>query len=321
MFEKEQYISVEKIDLTDKTYRISTDNNISKLLDSIQANGLINPVIVKKNNDRFIVISGYKRILAINEIGINKILVKVVKEKETKEETDFFCTKLSIIENAFHRELNIIEQAKAVSLLKKSLNIKEISLSSLFFFKTNLNHKIIGKLLKIQSLDNSIHNLILSKKLSMNNALKLKDYETQIFDAFINIFQKVRMGQNKQLEIIVNFHEIALRDDISLLELINSNKVSEIINHDNPDENYKANLLRSYLNKKRYPELTKAYEDHKKGIKELRLEPEIKLDPPNNFEGEKYSLSFEFRDRKEFEKHIAKLVSINKNEAFKNLIK
>ena len=155
----------------------------------------------------------------------------------------------------------------------------------------------------------------------MNNALKLKDYDTQIFDAFINIFQKVRMGQNKQLEIIVNFHEIAKRDDISLLELINSNKVSEIIDHDNPDENYKANLLRSYLTKKRYPELTKAYEDHKKCIKELKLDPQIKISPPNNFEGEKYSLSFGFKDRKEFKKHIEKLLSIYKQEAFKKLIK
>ncbi|MCK5096881.1 MAG: ParB N-terminal domain-containing protein, partial [Desulfobacteraceae bacterium] len=292
MFEKEQYISVDKIDLTDNSYRISTDNNISKLLDSIQANGLINPVIVKKSNDNFIVISGYKRVMAIKEIGIDKILVKIVNEKETKEETVFFCTKLSIIENAFHRELNLIEQAKAVSLLIKSLSIEEISLNSSFFFNTNLNKKIISKLLQIESLENSVHDLILLKKLSMNNALKLKDYETPIFDSFINIFQKIRMGQNKQLEIIVNFHEIALRDDIPLLELINSNKVSEIINHENPDENYKANLLRSYLTKKRFPELTKAYKNHKKYIKEFKLEPEIKLDPPNNFEGEKYSLSF-----------------------------
>ncbi|MCK5542415.1 MAG: ParB N-terminal domain-containing protein [Desulfobacterales bacterium] len=321
MFEKEQFISIEKIDLMDKTYRISTDNNISNLLESIQTNGLISPAIVKKEYDRFIIISGYKRILAINEIGSNKTLVKIVKEKETREETDFFCAKLSIIENAFYRELNLIEQAKGVSLLKKSLSIEEISLNSLFFFNTNLNTKFLGKLLKIKSMGNSIHKLILSKKLSMNNAILIKDYEPQILNAFINIFQKLRMGQNKQSEIIVNFHEIALRDDIPLLELINSSNVSEIIDHENPDENYKANLLRLYLSKKRYPELTKAYEEHKKCIKEFKLEPEIKLDPPINFEGEKYSLSFEFKNIKEFEKHVEKLIFIQKNNTFKNLFK
>jgi ParB family transcriptional regulator, chromosome partitioning protein len=321
MFEKEQYISIEKVDLVDQTYRVSTDNNISKILDSIQINGLINPVLIKRHNAKFIVISGYKRAKAVKEIGIDKIRVRIVKEENSKEETEFFCAKLSVIENAFHRELNLIEQAKAVSLLKKSLSIKEISLNSPFFFNSNLNQKMISRLIIIHSLDNSVHDLILSKKLSMNNALKIMNYETPIFDAFIKIFQKVRMGQNKQSEIIVNFHEIALRDDFPLIKFINSNKVLEIINNDNPDENYKANLLRSYLSKKRFPQLTQAFEDHKKYIRELKLEPGIKIDPPNNFEGEEYSASFKFRNIEEFRKHSDKLVSIYETEAFKKLIK
>ena len=129
------------------------------------------------------------------------------------------------------------------------------------------------------------------------------------------------MGQNKQIEIIINSHEIALRDNISLYELLTSEKIKKIVDHKNPDENYKGNLLRNHLTKKRYPQLSKTYENHKKAVKDLKLEPEIKFDPPLNFENEKYSISFEFRDKEEYEKHIQKLFSINRNKIFDNLLK
>ena len=324
MFDQEQYINIEKIDLDDQTYRISTEQNIDKLADSIQANGLITSVILRRINNKFIIISGYKRVLALKKIGFDKVLSKIIIDKETTEKTDFLCAKISIIENAFYRDLNVIEQAKSVSILIKLLSSEEISLNSSFFLNNTLNKKTIEKLLKIHELvltNSSIENLLLSKKLSMNNALKINKYNTEIFDAFINIFNKTRMGQNKQSEVIVNSHEIAKREDIDLIKLLNSKKVLEIINHENPDENFKGNLLRSYLSKRRFPELTKAYHDHKNGIKQLKLEPLIKIEPPVNFEGEKYSVFFEFKDKKEFEKNVQKLVSTYKNETFKNLIK
>ena len=321
MFEKEQLIDINLIDFDNNTYRISSDVSIANLKKSIQNNGMLNPCLVRKSNGRFIVISGHKRIIATKELCINQVPVKIVIEQENKAKTDLFCAKLSIIENAFSRELNLMEQARGVFLLSESLTNEEIATNSLSIFNSSLNPNIVEKLLKIVSLDKPVHDLILSKKLSINTALKLKNYDTQIFDAFINIFKKVRMGQNKQSEIIVNLYEIAKRDNIPLSELVNSKEIYKIIDHANQDENYKGNLLRSYLTNKRYPELTKTYDDHKKGIKDLKLEPKIKLNPPYKFEGENYSVSFEFRNKKEFEKHIQKLVSVYKSKAFENLIK
>ena len=200
----------------------------------------------------------------------------------------------------------------------------EISEDSLSIFNANLNINIIAKLLKIESMISSnqtIHDLVFTKRLSMNTTLKISNYESETMNAFLNIFKRVKMGQNKQSEIILNFHEISKRDNIPLLNLLNSKDVLDIIENENPDVNLKGNLLRSYLAKKRFPELTKAYENHKKSIKDLKLQPEIKLNPPHNFEGEKYTLSFEFRNKKTFDKNIQKLVSINNSKAFENLIK
>ncbi len=324
MFGSEELIDINLVDLDNKTYRISSNYDINKLKESIQINGLINTCLVRKKNKKFIIISGFKRILALKELGSIKVSVKIVNENNNKHLIDLYCAKICIIENAFHRELNNIEQARGVALLSTFMTNKEIATNSLSVFNTVLNTNIVKKLLKIESIvssNKSVHDQILTKKLSIKNALEIQNYEPEILNSFIRIFQKVKMGQNKQLEVIKNFNEISKRDNISLFELLNSSKVVKIIDHENPDENYKGNLLRSFLTQKRFPELTKAYEDHKEGIQKLKLEPGIKLNPPNNFEGEKYSLSFDFRDKTEFEKHVQKLVSINKSKALENLIK
>ncbi len=320
MFNQEKYININKIDLDDQTYRISCDNNITNIIDSIKKIGLINSCVLKKEKEKYIIVSGYKRIKALKQIGEKQVFAKVIKPEGAKKDIDFLCAKIAIIENSFYRELNTIELLKAVFILNKSLSIKEIALNSLFIFNHNLNMKIIENLLKVHDMDQKIHDLIIDKKLSMNNAVKLHKYESDIINGFINIFQKVRMGQNKQSEIIVNCHEIARRDNINLVDLLTDKRILDIINQDNPDENFKGNLLRSLLGKLRYPEMTKAYENLKTGIKALKIEPEIKLLPPDNFEGEKYSVSFDFRNIKEFEKNVLKLMSIYKNPSFNSLI-
>jgi hypothetical protein len=324
MFEKEDLIDLNVIDLDNKTYSISSDLDIANLRESIRINGLINPCILMNNNNNYIVVSGHRRIKIIKELGFKKVPAKVVIEKKNMEQTNLFCSKLSIIENAFHRELDLIELSRGVALLNRFMTNDEIVKKSPSIFNTKFNRHIVNKLLKIASMISSnkmIYNLIDTKKISMITALKIYKSENQILNSFINIFQKVRMGQNKQLEVITHFYEIAKREDIPLHKFLNSKDILEIIGHENTDENYKGNLLRSYLSKKRYPVLTKAYEDHKKGIKNLKLEPGIKLNPPNNFEADKHSLSFEFRNKEEFKAHLTKLVSINTSEAFENLIK
>lgn len=322
MLEILQNININKIDLQNSTYRISTDNNFAYLTESIKKEGITTPVILKKeDNDTFIIVSGYKRIASGIEAGIEKLPALLVCRNGTVEETDFLCSKLSITENAYHRELNNVEIGKGLSLLKKFITIEEIVLNSVTFFNKTLNKKIVENLLSVSCLDNSIHDLILSRKLAINTILKIKEYNSEIFNSFIDIFSKVRMGQNKQLEIITNTHEIARRDDLDLLEILQSKEINDILAHENNDENFKGNLLRQYLKKIRFPELTKTYENYKNYIKQLKIEPEIKIDPPNNFEGEKYSLSFQFSNLNEFDEKIQKLVLIQKNNSLKKLFK
>ena len=186
MFEEEKLIDISRIDLDDQKYRISIDNTIDSLLESISTTGLITSCILRKVKNQFVVVSGFRRILSMKHLKCKVIPARVIVE-DTREKTDLFCAKISIIENAFHRELNLIEQAKGVALLKLYLSFAQIEKASSIIFNTNLNRKIIKQLFEISGMDKSVHNLVLKKRLSMNNVIKISSFDSETFNAFILI--------------------------------------------------------------------------------------------------------------------------------------
>ena len=63
------HIELDSIDTESALFSFSYGFNISHLVDSIQQVGLINPPILKKAEDSFVLIAGYKRVLALKKLS------------------------------------------------------------------------------------------------------------------------------------------------------------------------------------------------------------------------------------------------------------
>lgn len=62
----------------DHPYKIDKDNSFNELVDSIKNNGLLNPIIVRrKENRRYEMISGHRRKLALETLGEKEIKANV----------------------------------------------------------------------------------------------------------------------------------------------------------------------------------------------------------------------------------------------------
>ncbi|MEA1966860.1 MAG: ParB N-terminal domain-containing protein, partial [Thermodesulfobacteriota bacterium] len=175
-------ILISDIDLTDERYRISSDNDIISLAQSIKNMGLINIPVVKANDHGFIVVSGFGRIKAMVHNGTEEIQARVLPQNRAgvssartknlqhdkgaeragelhQDETlpqngqaeldldlDFEAVLISISDNAFQREFDTMEQAKAVVLLSKFMNFTEIAEKSSFIFNAKMNSLLVQKL-------------------------------------------------------------------------------------------------------------------------------------------------------------------------------
>jgi len=84
------------------------EEKIRDLAESIKQHGVLQPIIVKKNENGFIVVAGERRFKAAKLAGLRKIPA-LIKSDKTLE--------ISIIENIQREDLNPIEEAEALQML------------------------------------------------------------------------------------------------------------------------------------------------------------------------------------------------------------
>lgn len=312
---KEKNIELACIDSEDKTFCITTRTEIDPLAASIQEIGLITLPILKEKGVKLIVVSGFRRIKACKLLGLVHIKARVL----SSEVTDLTSIKIAVAENALQRPLNLIEQARAVHLLGKYIEDDTAAAKIASGLCLPGNQSIIKKLKDLYNLSSSLQEYVLNKTLSLTIALELGALDNHAGVVFADLFDELKTSLNKQKEIISLTKEIALRDDSSILEVLQENGLNKIINSKDPDRAKKTAEIRSYLKQRRFPVITDYEKNFKKLIKVLRLGNGIKLVPPKNFEGKIYKLTIDFKSHAELEKRQSILNRIINEKGVKSM--
>lgn len=294
----EKAIELASIDLEDFSYKITTSTEIKDLVDSIRKTGLINPPILKKKGSKFIIISGFRRIFALKEIGFSHIESRIIDSGEKS----LRCIELAVADNASQRQLNPIEQSRALNclsdILEDELNLKKEAYS----LGLPWNVHFINRIKKLSFLPEFIQQCILNDTITMTIALELNDLGADVGTRLAKLFNDLKLSLNKQKEIITLAKEISLRESISFSDVIESNIIIDVLTDSDLDRIQKTGKIRSYLKERRFPSITKANKEVKESIKKLNLKGGIKMTPPRNFEGNIFNLSFAFKNLNELKK-------------------
>lgn len=113
-------IDIEKIHARDDQPRKSFDDeSIDDLAQSIEKYGLLNPIVVRKNNDTYEIVAGERRYRAVKKLGLNTIdaILKDYEEKDVEV--------LSLIENIQREDLKVLEEANAYKKLSTEYNLTQ----------------------------------------------------------------------------------------------------------------------------------------------------------------------------------------------------
>lgn len=117
-------VSLSEIDTKPDQPRKNFDaESIAALADSIAANGLLQPILVRKIGDRYEIIAGERRFRASKMAGLTEIPVIIT------EADDLTAAKYALIENLQREDLNPYEEAKAYKVLidEYDLSHEEVS--------------------------------------------------------------------------------------------------------------------------------------------------------------------------------------------------
>ena len=136
---------------------------LDQLAASIKANGVVQPIVVRRNGSRYQIVAGERRWRATQRAGLRKLpaVVKDVPDEKLLE--------LALIENIQRQELNPIEEANAYRRLIENIGITQENLSE----RIGKERTVITTSLRLLKLPNDIQRLVADGRLSAGHGRAL----------------------------------------------------------------------------------------------------------------------------------------------------
>lgn len=143
------------------------DTRLVELAQSINANGIIQPIVVRRNGSRYQIVAGERRWRAAQMAELRKIPAFV------KDVTDEKLLELALIENIQRQELNPIEEANAYRKLIETIGLTQEMVAD----RVGKERSVIATSLRLLRLSNDIQREIEEGVLSAGHgrALLLTD--------------------------------------------------------------------------------------------------------------------------------------------------
>jgi ParB family chromosome partitioning protein len=146
---------------------------LEELAASIRANGIIQPLIVRRHEGQFQLVAGERRWRAAKLAGLTEVPVVI------QEIADPLLLEIALIENIQREDLNAIETARAYERLGRDLGLSQEEIGR----RTGKDRTSITNALRLLKLPHEVQLLVAEHRLSMGHAraiLGLPTAEQQI---------------------------------------------------------------------------------------------------------------------------------------------
>ena len=161
------------------------DESIRGLAESIKRNGLLQPVTVRKNGDKFELIAGERRYRASLLNGSKDI------EAIIMESSDEQSAKLALIENLQREDLNAIEQAMAMKRIMESEDLTQNELAERLGYKQST----VANKLRLLKLPDYIKKAISTGTITERHARALLNVpEEKLEEVYLTIVNRKHQG-------------------------------------------------------------------------------------------------------------------------------
>jgi ParB family chromosome partitioning protein len=189
------YIPIDKIEPNPDQPRKEFDQTaLNELAQSIKESGVIVPITVKKENDKYILIAGERRYRASKIANLKEIpaYIKIATKQEIME--------MALVENIQREDLNAIEIALSLKALIEECNITQEKMSE----RIGKSRSTITNHLRLLKLPADVQLALRNNQISMGHARSLISLEDEY--AQINIVKDIieKDLSVRQVEQIVN---------------------------------------------------------------------------------------------------------------------
>lgn len=312
---KFEIIRLSRINIRDERFRISYFPDLEPLAGSITARGLLSPPVVRPDGKRFVLVSGWKRVLACRRAGVSEIPAFVADDRD-----DLKLFLDTVEENRTHRPLSLAEKAEILNKLEafglgqKAL-IRDV-MPALALPATRSHLRNLRKLVRAgRDVKRYVHE---------------KDVAFPVLESLLKFGEADRMrllpvlsplGQNKQRELLDDLWCVCRRDRLAVRNVLSRGGIGKTLRSPSLTPLEKAERVRRLLRKLRYPVLSARQEAFEAALRKMTAPRGVAIQPSPYFEDESVSVSFRFRNAAELRDRLRSLEKLTARPELRRLFR
>ncbi|MGL4335906.1 MAG: nucleoid occlusion protein [Turicibacter sp.] len=173
---KDEVIELAIVNIVPNKYQprnIFNDEKIVELSESIKEHGVIQPIVVRKNNDIYEIIAGERRYRASKLLGV-KTIPAIIRNYDDKKSAS-----IAIVENIQREDLTAIEEALAYKQLIDLHGITQATLAK----QMGKSQSTVANKIRLLNLTDKVQQAVLERTITERHAralLLVKDEQQQI---------------------------------------------------------------------------------------------------------------------------------------------
>lgn len=302
-----QHIAIANLNVADDSYRITFAPRLDALKRSIKAVGIIQPIALRHTPEgTHQIVTGYKRVLALAELG-RQTIPAIVHEPADLSPTQAFLWNLH--DNAITRTLNIIEKSTALVKLSQFYSMSEEDLVNQFLplMDEDPSYKILHQLLSLASLTEPLKNHAVMSDMSLSSASRVAEFTPSTQQALLPVLAHIHPSANKLNELLSMIREISARDGMTVEEILSHYQLLQVVANPTTAPVDKVRALRQALKGLHLPHLTERQKQLSTLIEGLALPDSARLVTDPYFESQKMKLEYHFSQPEELSNFISKI--------------
>jgi ParB family chromosome partitioning protein len=142
--------------------------HLAELVASIRANGIIQPLIVRRVNGLLELIAGERRWRAAGQAGLKEVPVIV------RDATDLEVLEFALVENLQREDLNPIEEAQAYKRLAEEFKLRQEEIAA----KVGKSRAAVANTMRLLELDGELRTHLVQGRLTVGHAKALLGLRT-----------------------------------------------------------------------------------------------------------------------------------------------
>ncbi|MBN1516534.1 ParB N-terminal domain-containing protein [Candidatus Sumerlaeota bacterium] len=298
------------VDFDDRTFDLSSHRRTSDVVDSLRKYGVLHPPVIREQNStRMQIVSGFGRMIALRELGVDYIDAYVLSAKISDRE----CALLKLAELRTEREPDALEKGRFVVLIDPQpgeADFHELCAA----IGVHPTEKALKRAIAALQLPDKFLKMLTEGRLSEDAVETLSSMTEQDCASIARLFDICRPGLNVQRELLEHLQDIAARDNLDISAVLANEAIERALNDASLKPAQKTQLVRSSVNYLRFPHLCEWEDCFAQAVDELLWPPECKLSHHPFFESSRLKIELSFESKEELRSHTEKLQSLCAND-------